>query len=65
MAIGKYLSLPEARKKKLLDRFAKQHPSTGDEDEFDRLLDAMARKPESNDQTMLILMRDKMNQSSL
>lgn len=51
MAIGKYLSLPEAQRKKLLDRFAKQHPSTGDETKFDRLLDAMAKKPESDDQT--------------
>ena len=51
MAIGKYLNLSEAQKKKLLGRFIKDHPSTGDEDEFDRLLDAMARKPESTDQT--------------
>ena len=51
MAIGKYLSLSEAQKKKLLPRFIKEHPSSGDEDEFDRLLDAMARKPESADQT--------------
>lgn len=51
MAIGKYLNLSEARKKKILDRFIKDHPSTGDEDEFDRLLDAMARTPESVDQT--------------
>lgn len=51
MAIGKYLSLPEARERKLLERFAKQHPSTGNEGEFDRLLNAMAKKPESADQT--------------
>lgn len=30
MSVGKYLSLEEARKKKLLDRFAKEHPSRGD-----------------------------------
>ncbi len=42
MARGKYLSLEEARKMKRLDRFAKEHPSVGDEEFFDRLLDAMA-----------------------
>lgn len=51
MAIGKYISLSEAKKKKLVSRFIKAHPSTGYEDEFDRLLDAMAKKPESVDQT--------------
>jgi hypothetical protein len=51
MAIGKYLNLSESQKTKLLDRFTKEHPSSGDEDEFDRLLDVMARKPESVDQT--------------
>jgi hypothetical protein len=39
MFAGKYLSLSEARRKYLLDRFMKEHPSSGDEDEFDRLLD--------------------------
>lgn len=43
MATGKYLSLEEARKKKQLERFAKEHPSKGDEQQFDRLLDAMAK----------------------
>ena len=51
MAIGKYLSLPEARIRKLINRFVKNHPSTGDEDRFDHLLDAMARKPELDHQT--------------
>jgi hypothetical protein len=45
MAIGKYLSLEEALKKGRLARFAKEHPSTGDKDLFDRLFDAMAKKP--------------------
>ena len=31
MSIGKYLSLEEARKKGLLKRFAKEHPSVADE----------------------------------
>lgn len=30
MSIGKYISLEEARRKKKLDRFAKEHPSKGD-----------------------------------
>jgi len=42
MATGKYLSLEEARRKGLLERFAKQHPSEGDEVLFDRLMQAMA-----------------------
>lgn len=51
MAIGKYLNISEARKNNKLNRFIKEHPSTGNEDEFDSLLDAMARKPESEGQT--------------
>lgn len=47
MAIGKYLSLQEARKKKQLERFAKEHPSEGKKTVFDRLLKAMA-KPRSS-----------------
>jgi hypothetical protein len=43
MSRGKYLSLEEARKKKDgLARFAKEHPSEGDERLFDRILRAMA-----------------------
>ena len=59
MSIGKYLSLPEARIRKLLERFAKQHPSSGDEDDFDHLLDTMTRKPESGDQTSDSSRRDE------
>jgi hypothetical protein len=51
MARGKYLSLPEARKKRQLDRFAKEHPSEGDADELKRIVGEMAKKPESADQT--------------
>jgi hypothetical protein len=56
MSRGKYLSLPEARKKKQLDRFAKEHPSEGDADQLESLIGRMsksdeARKPESDDQT--------------
>jgi len=43
MARGKYLSLEEARKQKNgLKRFAKEHPTTGNAEAFDQLLDAMA-----------------------
>lgn len=53
MAVGKYLSLEEARKKQQLERFAKEHPSEGAKERFDRLLDAMAKskKPEANEKT--------------
>ena len=43
MSRGKYLSLEEARKKDKLKRFAKEHPSRGDESLFDRLLGRMAK----------------------
>lgn len=50
MSVGKYLSLEEARKKKLLERFAKEHPSKGDQKAFDELLSNMAlkKKPKKN-----------------
>ena len=55
MSRGKYLSLPEARKKKQLDRFAKEHPSEGDADQLETLIGRMShadpKKPESADQT--------------
>ncbi len=51
MSRGKYLSLPEARKKRQLERFAKEHPSEGDADELERIVREMAKKPESGDQT--------------
>lgn len=42
MARGKYLSLEEARRGGQLTQFAKEHPSEGDAELFDRLLRAMA-----------------------
>jgi hypothetical protein len=51
MSRGKYLSLPEARKKRQLERFAKEHPSEGDADELERIVRDMTKKPESADQT--------------
>ena len=48
MAIGRYLSLEEARKSGKLDRFAKEHPSKSEGDRFQRLLDVMTHgKPPS------------------
>ena len=43
MSTGKYLSLEEARKKDQLKRFCKEHPSEGDEKDFDDLLGRMAK----------------------
>jgi hypothetical protein len=40
-------NLEEARKHGLLTQFAKDHPSKGDRDLFERLLEAMA-KPKSS-----------------
>lgn len=51
MSIGKHTSLEEARKEKKIDRFSKEHPSTGDEDKFDAILNAMAKKKPSDDGT--------------
>jgi len=50
---GKYLSLEDARKRDLLKRFAKEHPSKGDRERFERLLEAMANPKSSpeDDQT--------------
>jgi len=46
MSEGKYLSLEEARKADLLKRFAREHPSEGDEAVFDDLLERMAKHEE-------------------
>lgn len=40
MSKGQFLSLEEARKLKELERFAEEHPSSGDKKQFDALLDA-------------------------
>jgi hypothetical protein len=40
MSIGKYISLEEARKKKQIDRFIKEHPSEGS---MDKLLEGIKR----------------------
>ena len=47
MSRGKYLSLEEARKSGKLKQFAKEHPSKGDGEKFDRLLDAMVKPKNS------------------
>jgi hypothetical protein len=51
MATGKYLSLEEARQRGLLKRFAKEHPSEGDEQLFDRLLGTMTKTVPATPQT--------------
>ena len=52
MSRGEYLSLEEARKLGLLDRFAKEHPTEGDKESFDQLLERMAKaKPETDEST--------------
>jgi hypothetical protein len=51
MSRGKYLSLPEARKKKDFERFAKEHPSEGDANLFDKLVKGLTKSPESTAQT--------------
>ncbi len=50
MAIGKYLSLEEARKKNLLDRFAKEHPSVAD-GRFWPLLNSIIKGKQSSQET--------------
>ena len=42
MARGKYLSLEEARKAGQLNQFAKEHPSKGDWNQFDAMMDSFA-----------------------
>ena len=42
MARGKHLSFEEARKSGKLKQFAKEHPSTGDWNRFNKLFEAMA-----------------------
>ncbi len=51
MSRGKHLSLEEARKKGLLEQFAKEHPNEADAERFERLLEAMAKgeKPKSKE----------------
>lgn len=41
MSEGKYLSLEEARKYQKLERFSREHPSEGDMQFFDALLETM------------------------
>lgn len=50
MSISKHISLKEARKKEKLGRFIKEHPSTGNKQEFDVTLDNMAFKKKPIDE---------------
>ncbi len=51
MAIGKHISLEEARQEKKLDRFFKEHPSTGDEDAFDSIFHNMTKSSSADGET--------------
>ncbi len=51
MSRSKYLSLEEARKSGKLGRFAKEHPSDGDRQRFDLLLDEMSKTIEEAEET--------------
>ncbi len=43
MSRGKHLSLEDARKADQLKQFAKEHPSKGDEKQFDKVFEKMAK----------------------
>lgn len=51
MSRDKHLNLEEARKLKRLNRFVKEHPSTGEKKTFDKLLSAMVKKPKPKAKT--------------
>jgi len=55
MSRGKILSLEEARDPEnpgsTIEQFCKEHPSEADAGRFQRLMDAMIRKPEEAHQT--------------
>ena len=51
MSRGKYLSLEEARKKGLLDRFCKEHPSMGEREAFDHILEGLIKNPSEASET--------------
>ena len=51
MSRGKYLSLEEAHNSEQLERFAKEHPSQCEKEDFDDLLDRMARNLPTDEQT--------------
>ena len=63
MAIGKYLSLEEARKKGLIDRFCKEHPSKADTGRFKRLLDAITTTPQASQETSARASPDSCNET--
>jgi hypothetical protein len=48
---GKHLSLEEAREKRALERFAKEHPSQAERARFEAVLGAMCGSPPKDDQT--------------
>lgn len=51
MSQGKYLSLEEARRAGKMNRFAKEHPSEGSEQVFDKLFGKMTKTTSEDEQT--------------
>jgi hypothetical protein len=52
MSAGKYLSLKEAKENDKLDQFIKEHPSKGDGELLDEVIEAMSKpKKEKDEQT--------------
>jgi len=51
MAKREPLNLEKARKRDLLKKFVKEHPSKGDAELFERLLEAMTKSSSEDDQT--------------
>lgn len=51
MSRGKHLSLEEARKAGKLKQFAKEHPSKGSEQVFDKLFGRMTKTTSEDGQT--------------
>ena len=49
MSIGKYTSLEEAKDKRTLKRFIREHPSKGNKRDFDKLLGRMSKGEKKSD----------------
>ena len=50
MTVGKYLNLREAIQKELLERFANEHMTAGNREQFNDVLTAMIKTPSTADQ---------------
>ena len=63
MSTGKYLSLEEARRTGQLDRFIREHPSKGNKELFNKLLDAMTTKKPAESGTSTPTVSDSCNET--